>query len=84
VKKTYLKYWLANGGGGEPFGSKPVVMYMPHTYSLPLDEYVENIANTRFSQELPQPLHIYKVDVVELSEEEIERLNANPLHIIDN
>lgn len=80
--KKYIKYSLANGGGGELLGSKPVMMYSPQTENHPSDNTVVRLANERFPQETPHPLYIYKVDIVELNVEQIAQLNTNPKYLI--
>ena len=82
MSTTYIKFSLANGGGGDLFGSKPVMMYSAKVENPPFDNLVEQLANERFPQETPFPLHIYKVETVELDKEQVALLDANPKHLI--
>jgi hypothetical protein len=82
MSKKYIKFSLANGGGGALLGSKPVFVYSPSTINPPSNELVVRLANARFPQETPAPLYIYSTEIVDLDEEQIERLNAHPEHIV--
>lgn len=82
MSKTYIKYALANGGGGAPLGSEPVMMYSAHPEDPPLDDLVVRLANERFPQETSRPLYIYNVVTEELNEDQVARLHANPKHLI--
>lgn len=82
MSTTYFKFSLANGGGGELLGSTPVMMYSVQVENPPSDSLVKQLANERFPQETPHPLYIYKVETVELDEEQVALLDANPKHLI--
>ncbi len=82
MSKKYIKFSLANGGGGAPLGSKPVFVYSPSIMNPPPDDLVVRLANERFPQESPAPLYIYNTEIVDLEEAQIERLNAHPEHIV--